>query len=173
MIKKTANIPTLDYRAAHIANFILEKAEKDGVAIDTLKLLKLVYIFFGWSSAFLDRYIFEDSIQAWKYGPVIPPLYHEFKHFGKDPIEEGFRASIFDPFDEDNPLEKPIIGDNKDKELFQTLDIIWNVYKDAPANHLVAMTHERGTPWWETYDGSRDKEIPKSRIYRYYKPLIK
>ena len=172
MLNKGGKIPTLSYRAAHVANFILEKAEADSVEIGTLKL---VYIFFGWSSAFLDSYIFgdEDPIQAWKYGPVIPSLYHEFKRFGKDPIEEGFRASTFDPFDEENPLEKPIIDSDRDSKLFQTLGTIWGVYKDAEAGHLVAMTHERGTLWWETYDGSRDKEIPKVLIYRYYKPLIK
>ncbi len=161
------------YRAAHIANFILKKAREDDVQIDTLKLLKLIYIFFGWCSVFLDRYIFSDPIQAWKYGPVIPSIYHEFKHFGKEPIEEGFLASTFNPFDENKPLEQPVLDRNEDKKLVETLDAIWDGYKNAPSNHLVALTHEKGTPWWKTYDGSRDKEIPKNLIRKYYKSLCK
>lgn len=51
-----------------------------------LKLIKLVYLAYGWSIA-LDYRLFDEPIVAWKHGPVIRSLYHEFKHFGAAPIK--------------------------------------------------------------------------------------
>ena len=160
------------YKAAHIANFILDKAKKDGVPdISILKLLKLVYIFFGWVSAIHPRiYLFSDPIEAWTYGPVVPSLYYELRASGKDAVTR--RATLYDPFSEEDP-KKPTEEDIADKEILETLNIIWGAYKDAPAEHLIALTHKKGTPWWNTFDGTRNKEIPKDLIRDYYQELNK
>ena len=162
-----------NYRAAHIANFILNSADKEGREISILKLLKLVYIFFGWVSAVHDgKYLFSDPIEAWRYGPVVPSLYYELRKFGKSPIEKD-RAHIYKDAFGDEPPKAPTgkeIAD-RDPNLFETLEIIWDSYKDAPAEHLVALTHKEGTPWWNTYDGTFNKEIKKDDICRYYRKL--
>jgi uncharacterized phage-associated protein len=31
--------------------------------------------------------LFEDDIEAWMYGPVIPSVYHHFKDYGRNGIE--------------------------------------------------------------------------------------
>ena len=62
---------------------------------------------------------------------------------------------------------------DKDKDLFETLEIIWDSYKNAPAEHLVALTHQEGTPWREAYDRTYSKEIPKEKIVKYYEDLYK
>ena len=159
-------------KAAHIANFILGKAEEDGVSdISILKLLKLVYIFFGWTSAIHPRiYLFSDPIEAWDYGPVVPSLYYELRGSGKKAVER--RATLYDPFGEEDP-KQPTEEDITDDKIRETLNIIWGAYKDAPAEHLVALTHKEDTPWWETFDGTRNKEIPKILIRDYYGELYK
>ena len=158
------------YRAAHIANFILDKAEEDGIHdISILKLLKLVYIFFGWVSAIHSgTKLFYDPIEAWKYGPVVPSLYYELRRFGMGKVTG--RATLYDPYD-DQEVKTPTKEDITDKDILETLEIIWGSYKDAPAEHLIALTHQQGTPWWDTFDGTPNKVIPTKLIHKYYTNL--
>ncbi len=158
-------------RAAHVANFILNRADAEGRNISILKLLKLVYIFFGWTSAFHpDRYLFSDRIEAWQYGPVIPSLYYELRKFGREPIR-GTRALVYDPSKDESP--RVALENDIHKEILKTLETIWNSYKNAPAEHIVALTHQEGTPWREFYDKTYGKEIPKDSIRTYYQRLYK
>ena len=39
------------YTPSHIANFMLDRAEEDARGLSPMKLLKLVYIGYGWSLA--------------------------------------------------------------------------------------------------------------------------
>jgi uncharacterized phage-associated protein len=74
------------YRAVIIVDEILKISKKQGFALTPMQLLKLVYIAHGWALMILERDLFADRIEAWKYGPVIPVLYHATKHFGRNPI---------------------------------------------------------------------------------------
>ncbi|QLH42366.1 MAG: DUF4065 domain-containing protein [Coxiellaceae bacterium] len=51
-----------------------------------MKLAKLIYVAHGWSLALNDVPLIDEAVQAWKFGPVIESVYHEFKHFGNDVI---------------------------------------------------------------------------------------
>ena len=71
-----------------VANYFLDIAERDGKTLNPMKLQKLVYIAHGWHLAIRRRPLIRESVEAWKYGPVIADLYHEFKKFGNMPITE-------------------------------------------------------------------------------------
>ena len=163
-------MPVMQYTVAHIANFILECAKDCGTPdITNLKLQKLVYIFFGWSTVVHpSQYLFDDRIEAWDLGPVIPPLYYEFQEFGDKPITR--LARLYDESGKDVSSElrmkKEIQG-----EIRSTLDTLWSIYKGVSAGQLVSLTHEEGTPWWETFDDTLNKEIPKPLIKAYYRKL--
>ena len=43
------------YSPSHVANFFLSRGAEAGVTISPMKLLKLVYIGYGWVLAVLDR----------------------------------------------------------------------------------------------------------------------
>lgn len=129
------------YTPQHIANFFILKAQEEGIRLSPLKLMKLVYIGYGWAAAILDLKLFEEPIEAWTHGPVIPSLYHEFK---------GFRSSGIDRlalnYDLDSQESKtPAIP--KEEELFTLLEIVWDVYKRFSGWDLRDKTHEHGTPW--------------------------
>ena len=64
------------YFPAHIANYFIENGKYDNFTLN-----KLVYITKGFALATLDDGLFEEEVEAWKYGPVISSLYHEFKQF--------------------------------------------------------------------------------------------
>lgn len=75
--------------ALSVANYFIELAQKDGKEIRPLKLMKLVYIAYGYALALLGRSIINqrfDKVEAWKLGPVIPSVYHSFKMYGNSNI---------------------------------------------------------------------------------------
>ena len=53
--------------------------------------MKRVYIAHGFSLAINKESLLDkrfDKVEAWKYGPVIPSVYHSFKQYKADPITE-------------------------------------------------------------------------------------
>lgn len=156
------------YTPQHIANFFLDQAEKEGLPLTQLKLMKLVYIAYGWYLAIAGERLFDDPIQAWKHGPVIPSLYHEFKHWGSEPIEG--RAQSFDL--DTGVMTIPRIPHN-DKLTMRILSLVWTAYKKFSSTALVRKTHERGTPWAEFYkEGERNIIIDPDKIGSHYKARL-
>src|SRR5260364_350033 len=66
-----------------VANYFLTLVEEEvGDALSNLKLQKLVYYAQGFHLALFSRPLFENAIEAWTHGPVIPGLYHAYKQYG-------------------------------------------------------------------------------------------
>jgi len=74
------------YPVITIADEILKIAKRAGKSLTPLQLMKLTYIAHGWSLGLGRGDLFRNRIEAWKYGPVIPDLYHATKCYGRDPI---------------------------------------------------------------------------------------
>ncbi len=152
-----------------VANYFLDRADKEDVPISQMKLLKLVYIAYGWYLALTDDRLFDEGVEAWEHGPVIPSLYHEFKHFGKHPITA--KATQTDWFSEE-VFEPRIPLDNS--ELHFVLSKVWAAYKIFDAWSLRNKTHEDGSPWKEVFDpNSRGVLLNDSSIKEHYKERIK
>jgi uncharacterized phage-associated protein len=63
-----------------VARLFLEKAPTSGVQdLTPMKILKLTYLAHGWHLCYTDSPLILDQVQAWKYGPVVPSVYHYFK----------------------------------------------------------------------------------------------
>lgn len=152
-------------KVSAVANEFLDKSSE----ISVLKLVKLCYIAQGFSLAVLDRPIFnDDRIEAWRYGPVVPSIYHEFKHFKKGSITEKSKFLTLNN-DFDFIEETPELTDENDKKI---VEIVWNMYGKFSAGELVNLTHKEGTPWDLTYRPNSNKIIPNDLIKEYYKILV-
>lgn len=122
------------YKAADIANKILAKATLNdgyGELISNLKLQKLLYYMQGFHLAKFDTPLFEEDIEAWTYGPVVPSVYKKYKGSGNMGI---------------SPKEEPIVLNEQQEELF---DKVFEVYGEFSAIGLMNMTHKE-TPWMNT-----------------------
>lgn len=150
------------YTPQHVTNFILEKAERERLSITPVKLFKLVYLIYGWVLAVLDKRLFDEPIQAWKLGPVVPSLYHEFKRFGENPITE---KSVY--MDEESQVSYPFL--NVDESTAMVMTKAWEVYSPFAASALVNKTHEPGNPWFKYYT-KEEKHIliPDEEIKEYF-----
>ena len=155
--------------AQHIANFFIQKSLEEGPPISQLKLLKLVYIAYGWAAAVLNRKLFAEDIEAWKHGPVVPSLYHEFKHCGKKPIADFAIKVDLDHLDTVTTPEIP----QEDEDLVWLLSKVWAIYSRFSAWDLVRKTHEDNTPWKETYRKGQLIPIDYDLIRNHFERKIK
>lgn len=131
-----------------IAKYFLLKGSQEGIGISPMKLQKLIYFAHGWFLAIFNRPLIKETIQAWKYGPVIPVIYDKFQSFGNSPI------SIFVRKDDARFDFKA-----EEKEL---LDFIWDIYKGYSAIQLSNLTHVKRSPWDVVL--SRDKRVHLTNV---------
>jgi uncharacterized phage-associated protein len=124
--------------------------------------MKLVYFSYAWYLYFTQKDLFDEPIQAWTHGPVIPSIYHEFKHFGLYGKIENQFATYIDLLQDSDKSETPFI---KNEELQQNQDLerslagVWYLYKDCAGKELEKITHEEDTPWKNNYKEKQNIEI--------------
>lgn len=130
------------YDARAVANEILRYARQTGKNLTVMQLIKLVYVANGWSLALLGRQLFEDQIQAWQYGPVIPNVYRAFNRFGSAPITQP-------AINEFSDLEYAADFEPVEKRLIHS---VVDSYGHLHAFELSRRMHEPGTPWTVTME---------------------
>ncbi|MFP9115866.1 Panacea domain-containing protein [Flavobacterium sp. RHBU_3] len=147
-----------------VANEFLKLAEQTGKQLTNLQLAKLCYIAQGFSLAILNQKAFPDAIEAWKFGPVVPSLYHEFKHFQSEPITSKSIVAKSDT--------EFVTPEVKDENIKKVVAVVWNVYRDVSGGSLVSLTHQGNTPWSLSYEPNRNKVISDDLIKRYYTKFV-
>jgi uncharacterized phage-associated protein len=147
------------YSVIAVADAILRLAKKNKLKITPLQLMKLVYIAHGWHLAIRDSGLFNERIEAWKYGPVIPDLYYATRKYGRSAIP--FELIL----DEDPELPG---------EIRRFLEDVVNKYGNLSGIALSSLTHQTGTPWDKVYiDGELGIEIPEYLIAEHYKEMLR
>jgi len=149
--------------AGSVANEFINISINTNNDLTNMRLAKLMYVAQGLSLSLLDRPIFEDDvIQAWKYGPVIPSIYHEFKHFKAQPITT---KSVISSKKNWREFSEPTLTDDDDIKI---VTLAWNLYKETSTEELVSATHRAGTPWSLTYDFYGENKIIENRLIKKY-----
>lgn len=92
--------------ALFVANYVIEYSNKRKYPINNLRLQKLLYFINARSLVETGKPIFSESIQKWKYGPVVPEVYHEYKQYGAFNIDSDDMVTTLFCFDSDkNPFD--------------------------------------------------------------------
>ncbi|MBF0035773.1 SocA family protein [Citrobacter freundii] len=139
-----------------VADYFLSKGEENGDLISNLKLQKLAYYAQGFSLVLLGKTLFDEPIEAWMHGPVVPDLYHKYKEYGNQGLPVPGRVD-FERFSDD------------ERDL---LDEVFNVYGQFSAWKLRNMSHEE-SPWQTTYvEGESSKEIDPGVMAEFFQTLI-
>jgi uncharacterized phage-associated protein len=136
-----------------VAAYILKKKGE----MTAWKLQKLVYYSQAWSLVWDERPLFDERIEAWANGPVVPKLYKA--HRGK------FLVSSV-------PCEKPAALDDTARE---TIDAVLDYYGDMHPQELSDLTHSEA-PWRNArghlLPGALcQDEITHSAMVEYYEAL--
>lgn len=140
--------------AFDVAAYILQKQGP----MTAMKLQKLVYYSQAWSLVWDEEAIFDNRIEAWANGPVLPSLY--YWHRGK------FMVAA-----DDCP------GDAEDLSPAQveTIDAVLTAYGDKSSQWLSELTHSED-PWKSARRGLSpgergSREITQAAMAEYYGAL--
>lgn len=158
--------------ALSVANYFIELAHKEGKPIHLLGLVKRVYIAHGFALALLGRGLLNprfDKVEAWRYGPVIPSVYHSFKQYKKEPIKEGTVIMEWDAIKREPTFDTPML--TKEDEI-AVVKMVWQRYSSFTDGELVDLTHKEGSPWDICFEEGKNIEIPDQLTELYYKRLI-
>lgn len=123
------------YQVETVADFFLNKA-----AMTPKKLQKLLYYAYSWHLVImnedgedLSERLFENEIQAWVHGPVVPEIYFKYRDHGRNNIDQK------ESFDADKAF---------DCDTIDVLEQVWEVYGHYNGNELESISHQE-KPWIE------------------------
>ena len=139
--------------AKTVANYLVYIMSDAFDDLTNMKINKLLYFAQG---HYLKKYkvpMFDDTIEAWEHGPVVPEVYVEYKRYGDKPITN---------YDESAVSEVPPEAEN-------VLYGVARKYGRYTASALRNMTHVVGSPWDLVYQADQaHTEIPLSLIQSYF-----
>lgn len=149
------------YSAIAVANAFIEKAAEKGIRdLTPMKLQKLVFFAHSWMLALSDKPLIKENVKAWKYGPVIDSIYHEFKSYGSKNITSP--GTEFEGLDSDDVFDMKYIIPRlpkTDEHANAIVDAILETYGNRSATTLSNLTHEAGSAWAITRSKHRDGEV--------------
>ncbi len=127
-----------------------------GIDTTPMHIIKLVYLAHGWLLGFEETPLIHEYVEAWKYGPVIPSLYHKYKIWGSEPIE----GEVVD------------MSKRMDADQASLIEWVKGTYTELGGIQLSTLTHQPGTPWDITIQ--KDGEgaiIPDELIQKHFSDL--
>lgn len=130
------------YSALMIADWFIfynetkrELFDEDTDEISNLKLQKLLFYAQAAFLAIKNKMLFNEDIEAWKHGPVIPEIYNKYKSYGSSGITEYDLKNV------------KII--EEDEELKNILVSVYDLFGEYSAWGLRNLTHSE-EPWKTT-----------------------
>lgn len=146
----------MSYPVAQIANqLLLYSADSGRELMTNMKLQKMLYYQQGFHLAYFGTPLFDEDIEAWMYGPVVPSVYEEYKAFGHQGIEPNRKLD----FTFDNEIESSLFNE------------VCKVYCAYSAVGLMNMTHEE-SPWKTTPTGEGNV-ISKEKMKSFFKKRLR
>jgi uncharacterized phage-associated protein len=144
--------------ASHVAGTLINLSHEKGDPVSNLKLQKLLYYAQAWYLALYDRALFDDQIEAWVHGPVVPCIFRQYKEYRWTPIS-------------------PVLTQPVTKKIDQHLRDVWRVYGKFAAGKLERLTHSE-RPWKDAREGlpidaPSHNVITVQSIKKYYSSLLK
>lgn len=137
-----------------VAEYVLAKAGP----MSAMKLQKLVYYAQAWHCVWSDAALFNQRVEAWANGPVVPQLYE--RHRGLFTLQPGTLGG--------NPAELT-------KDEADSVEMVLRAYGDKSSQWLSDLTHME-SPWKTARagvpDGERcNNEITLDAMQEYYSAL--
>jgi len=159
--------------AKRVAYFLLERSSSDGIPISHQKLQKLALISHCYHLCVHSQPLFDDPVQAWDGGPILTEIYNDFYEYGKAaiPVEKETVASkMF------NMTVKFITGDKISQKELDSLEKIWNIYKNHDGDDLAAHMVEKNSPWdivWnQLHNNGNLAFIPNGLLQLWYQQVF-
>ncbi|MCL2142768.1 MAG: DUF4065 domain-containing protein [Methanomassiliicoccaceae archaeon] len=140
--------------AMDVANFFIDVFKGTDDPMTMLRVMKIAYNAQGCSLARTGEPLFEEEIEAWKHGPVVPSIY---RSLGRH---------------KDGKIKRPLGKYSKDVFTRGQIDLMIDVavkYGKYTTGTLVNMCHAPESPWSKVYvQNRRNIKIPKELIREHF-----
>jgi len=135
-----------------VAERIISLSHEKNAPVSNLKLQKLLYYSQAWHLALFKLPLFDEEIEAWVHGPVVPEIFRHYRDCKWSPIPD-FKVNSAYPFR-------------------SHLEEVWKVYGNFSAFDLERLTHSED-PWRNARiglasDASCNVIITKACMRDYY-----
>lgn len=153
----------LGSQISRVCNYLIDKSLLNGRPLSNISLQKLLYFAQGVHLANRDGLpLFNEDFVAWKFGPVVESVYHEFKIFGNNYIAPDFYQK--------NDFEKRYISftDSLTQDHKACLDVTYKAFGHFSAYELVELTHVKDSPWSKAYQEDANNVIKKDDIKNFF-----
>ena len=155
----------MSYSASLIAFAFVQKGIAERNYVTQMKLQKMVYFAHGYHLAKYGEPLIFEKFEAWKFGPVVPNIYHTYKLYGSGAITDT--NLIFDFYTNQNSL---LALDIRAKD---AIEYTWIVTKGLSANNLSAWSHNNDAPWAKVYMPDKASiQIPDESIKEYFEGFL-
>ncbi len=117
----------MDNKIFAVADFFLANADPDD-SITHIKLQELCAYAQAFSLALIGKPLFDDGLEAWPHGPVVPRLYEAYRVNGRSPITTTITAE-----------ESRLPFDDEELYILETVNSYYGAYA---AHRLRNMSHD-------------------------------
>jgi uncharacterized phage-associated protein len=133
--------------ASEVAQYITKS-----LPVDNLKLQKLLYYSQAVHLVLNEKQpLFTEQIEAWDYGPVVPPVYREYKQYGFDTVPSNDEATSLQLTE------------------MKAVDMALACFGEMSGPALIYQTH-REAPWKDAYRPGRPSNVISiDAMYDYFK----
>lgn len=115
-----------------VANEFIQAGIDDHNPITPMEAQKLMFFAHGWMLGIHEQPLHYGQWEAWKFGPVLPVVYHNLSYFGASQVTGVIQFA-------DNPDLSDVEQD--------MIDFIYRDYRPMGAIRLSGLTHLKGSPW--------------------------
>lgn len=138
------------YDAITVSHYIIDYEESKGRTVSNLRLQKLLYFVQSIFLTIAGCPCFEEDLEAWDYGPVVPEVYRKYKIFGSTMIPPEENIDSLDIKDDDRYL----------------IDYALDMCAKYTTRQLVDISHKQ-SPWKNAYVPGMNNVITKDAILKY------
>lgn len=138
------------YDALEVARYIIYHEEQAGRPVSNLRLQKLLYFVQAKFLVEKEKPCFDQRMEAWNFGPVVPKVYKAYRYYGSTPIPCEDESNDFSI----QPSDREII------------DSILDSCSRYATSTLVDITHAQD-PWIHAHQ-TDDRIITPLAIYSYF-----
>lgn len=121
---------------------------------DKLKTPKASLLSARLSLAAFGTPLFEENVESWMYGPVVPVVYDTYAEFGAHTL----------PSEENTPI---VLSDDEEELFLQ----VYEAYRDFSAIGLMNKTHQE-KPWQEALPHDKGTVISQDSMKAFFKTQL-
>jgi uncharacterized phage-associated protein len=156
------------YEARKICNYLIARYGERSSDLSNARLNKLLYFIHGWALTSRPQGLVRNHFFAWKFGPIVRPVYDAFKSYGEKRI-----TTLANYLDYASGQMATIAYDDIAAEDADLIDRVYENYRPYTTGQLIDISHQSGGPWDVVYsawlnDNRLSTRIPNELIKSHF-----